>query len=142
MLAACVYSGLACTLYMTGIVWFAQLVHYPLLGRGDLAQFTAFARAYRRRTLWVVTPALAGEISTALLLMWLWPSLQSACGLATLAAIWVSTVFWVIPAHLRLGHGYDRETHQSLVRRNFPRSLFWTLRSLVMIWTAITVPAA
>ena len=29
------YLGLAGTLYMTGVVWFAQLVHYPLLDRGN-----------------------------------------------------------------------------------------------------------
>jgi hypothetical protein len=138
MPGVCVYLGLVCTLYMTGVVWFAQLVHYPLLDRGDLAQFTAFARAYRRRTLWVVTPALAGEVGTAILLMWLSPSLQSAAGLVTLTAVWVSTVFWVIPAHLKLRHGYDREWHRRLVRRNLPRSLLWTLRSVVMIWTTVT----
>ena len=139
MLVVCVYLGLVCTLYMTGVVWFAQLVHYPLLDRGDPAQFTPFARAYRRRTLWVVTPALAGEVGTAILLMWLWPSLQSAAGLVTLTAVWVSTVFWVIPAHLKLRLGYDRDVHRSLLRRNLPRSLLWTLRSVVMIWTTITL---
>ena len=55
------YIGLASTLYMTGIVWFAQIVHYPLLGRNKGDSFTEFAREYQRRTLWVVTPGLAGE---------------------------------------------------------------------------------
>lgn len=140
MLEVCAYLGLACSLYMTGVVWFAQLVHYPYLDRGDPSGFAAFARDYQWRTLWVVTPALAGEIGTAILLVWLWPSLQSVLGLATLSAVWISTSFWVIPAQLKLKRGYDRETHLSLVRRNLPRAVLWTLRSLVMIWTAVTLP--
>jgi hypothetical protein len=140
MLGVCGYLGLGCALYMTGVVWFAQLVHYPLLDRGNPADFPAFARAYQRRTLWVVTPGLVGEIASAVLLMWLWPSPQSIAGLAALTAVWVSTCFWVIPAHLKLKRGYDREVHQSLVRRNLPRALFWTLRSMVMTWTVVTLP--
>ncbi len=140
MLDVCGYLGLGCALYLTGVVWFAQLVHYPLLDRGNSADFPAFAHAYQRRTLWVVTPGLIGEIASAVLLMWLWPSPQSFAGLAALTAVWVSTGFWVIPAHLKLKRGYDRQVHQCLVRRNLPRALLWTLRSLVMLWTVVTLP--
>jgi hypothetical protein len=142
MLDVCVYVGLVSTLYMTGIVWFAQLVHYPMIDRGDPATFQAFARDYQRRTLWVVTPALAGEIGSAILLLGLWPSVQSVVGTATLAAIWVPTAFWIIPAHLKLKRGYDRELHLRLVRSNLVRSFLWTLRAAAMIWAAVAVPAA
>jgi hypothetical protein len=140
LLLICGYMGFACTLYMTGVVWFAQVVHYPLLDRGSPAAFTAFAREYQRRTLWVVIPGLTGEIFGAAGLVWLWPSPQSVAGLAALAAIWASTGFRVIPAHLALKRVYDQQVHRALVRRNLPRALLWTLRSAIMIWTILTLP--
>ena len=62
------YLGLAGTLYMTGIAWFVQLVHYPLLGRNSSNDFTAFARAYQRGTLWVVIPGLALQPQVAVVI--------------------------------------------------------------------------
>ena len=142
MAIVCCYLGLACAWYMTGVVWFAQLVHYPLLDRGDVAAFATFARDYQRRTLWALTPALVGEVASTLLLAWLWPSPQSLSGLATLAAVWLTTCIWLIPAHLKLKQGYDREVHRRLVQSNLPRALLWTLRATIMIWTAVTLPQA
>ena len=134
------YLGLAGTLYMTGVVWFAQLVHYPLLDRGNAEDYLAFAVAYQRRTLWVVVPGLSCEILGTLGLLWYWPSLQAWTGLGVLLAIWTVTCAVLIPEHLLLKQRYSSEDHRVLVRYNLPRSLLWTLRSAVMIWTAVTLP--
>jgi len=135
------YLGLTGTLYMTGVVWFAQLVHYPLLDRGTAEDYPAFAVAYQRRTLWVVVPGLACEILGTLGLVWSWPSLQAWVGLGVLLAIWALTCTILIPKHLLLKRRYSSEDHRVLVRYNLPRSLLWTLRAGVMIWTALTLPA-
>ncbi len=90
--------------------------------------------------MWVVLPGLAGEIASAVLLIWLWPGPQTYVGFAVLGAVWVSTYFWVIPAHLNFKLGYDAEVHRSLVRRNLPRALLWTLRAAIMVWTVATLP--
>ena len=135
------YLGLVGTLYMTGVVWFAQLVHYPLLDRGNAEDYLAFAVAYQRRTLWVVVPGLSCEILGTLGLAWCWPSLQAWVGLGLLLAIWTLTCAILIPRHLLLKQRYSSEDHRALVCYNLPRSLLWTLRAGVMIWTAITLPA-
>ena len=135
------YLGLAGTLYMTGIAWFVQLVHYPLLDRNASDDFATFARTYQRRTLWVVVPGLAAELITAPVLIWLWPSLQSWLGLILLASIWTLTISCLIPNHLALKQGYSEKRHAALVRFNFARSLLWTLRSLTMLWTCVSLPA-
>lgn len=135
------YLGLTGTLYMTGVVWFAQLVHYPLLDRGTAEDYPAFVVAYQRRTLWVVVPGLTCEILGTLGLVWSWPSLQAWVGLGLLLAIWALTCTILIPRHLLLKRRYSSEDHRVLVRYNLPRSLLWTLRAGVMIWTALTLPA-
>lgn len=133
------YLGLAGTLYMTGIAWFVQLVHYPLLRRDTSDDFAAFARAYQRRTLWVVIPGLVAELISAPVLTLLWPSLQSWLGLMLLAAIWTLTITCLIPHHLALKQGYCEKRHTALMRFNLPRSLLWTLRSFTMLWTCISL---
>ena len=135
------YLGLASTLYMTGIVWFAQIVHYPLLGRNTVDSFADFAREYQRRTLWVVSPGLAGELVSAILLVIVAPQAISWLGLLLLFAIWLITLRFQIPQHLELKRGYSEKTHRQLIQGNLVRSLLWTVRSGVMIWTTITLSA-
>ena len=135
------YIGLASTLYMTGIVWFAQIVHYPLLGRNKDDSFSDFAREYQRRTLWVVTPGLAGELASATLLVIIAPQLTSWLGMLLLGAIWLLTLRFQIPQHLALKRGYSEQIHRHLVQGNLVRSLLWTIRAGVMIWTTIVFSA-
>ena len=140
MIVVSSYLGLVATCYMTGIVWFAQVVHYPLLGAPHRTNdFTVFAEEYQRRTFRVVMPGLAAEALSTVLLLVLWPSLQSAAGAVCLALIWWLTFFYQIPYHRTLAQGYCATTHQRLVRSNLPRSILWTIRSVVMLWTVHSV---
>lgn len=141
MVESLCYVGLLSTVYMTGVVWFAQWVHYPLISRGDAAEFARFAHEYQRRTLWVVTPALVGEVLTAVGLVWYWPSSPTWSGLLVLIGIWGLTCRYQIPQHLELKRsGYSPDVHRDLVRYNFPRAVLWTIRSLILVWTAYTLP--
>ena len=58
------------TLFMIGVIWFAQAVHYPLLGRVGKEAFAAYEQENTRRTGWVVVPVMAVELATGLLLLW------------------------------------------------------------------------
>lgn len=142
MLHAACYLGLFSTVYMTGVVWFAQCVHYPLLDRGDAETFPAFAAEYQRRTSWVVFPVLAVEIFSAVALLVMWPSAQTWIGFALLVGIWGLTVCFQIPQHLSLKKGYDQVTHRALVRMNLPRAILWTVRSMVLVWTTASLSTA
>lgn len=133
------YLGLGSTFCMVGIVWFAQLVHYPLLDRGRTDDFPDFAREYQRRTLWVVTPGLAGEVISSVGLITLAPGLPSGIGFALLLGIWLLTCRYQIPQHLSLKKGYSVEIHRALVQSNLTRSLLWSVRAGVMIWTTISL---
>ena len=61
------------TLFMTGVIWFAQAVHYPLLGRVGKEAFVEYEKENTGRTGWMVIPAMAVELITALLLLWKQP---------------------------------------------------------------------
>jgi hypothetical protein len=125
------------TLFMTGVIWFAQMVHYPLLGRVGREAFVQYERENTRRTGWVVIPAMAMELFTALLLLWRQPEgLLPSCAwlnAALLAVIWVSTFTLQGPYHQLLVKKFDPAVWHSLVRTNWIRTAAWTARGILLL---------
>jgi hypothetical protein len=123
----------ASTLAMFGVIWFVQLVHYPLLAGAAGAGFAAHEQEHVRRTGWVVMPLMLTEAATAAWLVWQPPAGLDATlpivGAALLAGIWLSTFLLQVPAHDRLSRGWDGTAHTRLVRTNWIRTLLWTARA-------------
>ncbi|MFM7749342.1 MAG: hypothetical protein ACKOTF_15395 [Opitutaceae bacterium] len=120
----------AATLFMTGVIWFVQIVHYPLFGRVGVAEFPAYEREHARRTGWVVGPAMVVELLLALALAARGGVLAWA-GLALLGVIWASTAFVQVPLHRRLERGADTAARRRLVRTNWIRTAAWTARAVI-----------
>jgi hypothetical protein len=62
-------AHLAATLFMVGVIWFVQVVHYPLFSRVGPEKFSLYSEAHSRLTTYVVGPPMLAEASTALLLV-------------------------------------------------------------------------
>jgi uncharacterized membrane protein len=126
------------TLYMTGLIWFVQLVHYPLMGKVGDAGYVQYQRLHERYTGWAVGPALLVEMVTAVLLVILRPAGYPAelawVGLAMVALLWLSTAFVQVPCHRRLGAGFDPAAHRRLVVSNWVRTALWTGRGVLVAW--------
>ena len=129
------------TLFMVGVIWFVQIVHYPLMAHVGREQFLTYEQAHTRRTTWVVGPPMLIELGSGLLLLWIRPTgvslFQSVVGIALLVIIWASTLWIQIPCHNRLSSGFDPCIHRRLVATNWIRTTAWTLRGVLasgMIW--------
>ena len=131
-------SHTAATLFMVGLIWFVQVVHYPLFGRVGVKDFRAYAEAHSRLTTRVVGPPMLLEASTAALLLFVRPGSVPASlawtGAVLLAIIWLSTALLQVPRHTRLGLGFDAEAHKFLVLSNWLRTVAWSLRGFVVLW--------
>ena len=57
------------TLFMVGLIWFVQIVHYPLYANVGREQFPEYEALHNRMTTWVVGPAMLVELVTAVLLL-------------------------------------------------------------------------
>lgn len=123
---------------MTGVIWFVQVVHYPLMGRVREVQFAAYAVAHQQRTTWVVGPLMILEALTAGALVWMavsgggetaWPWV----GLGLLALIWLSTFAVQVPLHARLASGFSEAAWRRLVATNWVRTIAWTARSVIAL---------
>jgi len=56
-----VVAHAAATLVMVGVIWFVQVVHYPLMARVSASQFAAYEHEHQNRTTFVVAPTMLIE---------------------------------------------------------------------------------
>jgi hypothetical protein len=128
---------LGSTLFMAGVVWFVQIVHYPLLPHIGRDAFAAYEREHMRRTARVVAPAMLIELVTGIVLLWVRPGgiplIDVLLGLALLAVVCGSTQFVQVPCHVRLSQGFDCSIHRRLVSTNWLRTVAWSLRGVLVM---------
>lgn len=123
----------AATLSMAGLIWFVQVVHYPLMARVPAEVFQSYEAEHVRRTTYVVAPLMLVELATA---GWLWFVLDAQRGLqlaaiALLGVAWLSTALIQVPCHRRLEQGLDLAVVQRLVQTNWIRTAAWTSRGIL-----------
>ena len=132
--------NLAATWFMTGLIWFVQVVHYPLMGGALGDGFAAYHRQHVTRTTRVVAPVMLVELATALALPWLRPVAVPAwvawAGLALLLVAWGSTATLQIPRHNALAARYADATHGGLCRTNWIRTIAWSARAVLLLYAA------
>lgn len=123
------------TLAMVGLIWFVQVVHYPLFARVGPDTYTAYQSAHMRRTSLVVGPLMLAELATAcLILLRSWSSRPVAiAGLILLAIAWLSTFFLQVPRHATLQRGFEPHTAASLVSTNWIRTIAWSSRGILAL---------
>lgn len=124
---------------MCGLIWFVQIVHYPLFARTDTGHSPDYADENQRRTAPVVLPPMLVEAATATLIALSPPSAigrpAALAGLAMVAALWLSTLLVQMPLHGQLKHaGHAPETVRALVQTNWVRTILWSSRAVLAIW--------
>lgn len=128
-----VAAHLFATFAMTGIIWFVQAVHYPMLARLPQENFAELEREHCDRTGFVVAPPMLVEAFT---LVWLilqgFDSPLFLFTAALLGVVWVSTFTLQVPAHRALLQGWSGPVHRRLVLTNWIRTAAWTLRAGIL----------
>lgn len=127
------------TLYMVGLIWFVQLVHYPLFDHVGDQRFVDYQRQHMARTTWAVGPAMLTEMLGAVMLcLFPIPTLSPWAiwlAMALLVIIWISTALLQVPRHERLlSDGFDAHEHRRLVRSNWIRTVAWSMRGVLVTW--------
>ena len=127
----------AATVFMVGVIWFVQIVHYPLFAGVGNRGFAAYSTDHSRLTGLVVGPPMLLEAATAVVLVFARPPgvpvALPLAGLALLAVVWLSTAFLQSPRHRELGRGFDPASQRSLVRSNWLRTVCWSARGVLVL---------
>ena len=117
---------------MCGLIWYVQLVHYPMFSRFGPDAFRATMLEHQNRTTLIVAPVMLVELASGVWLLFsdVLPREVSLLNLAGLAVIWVATGFVQVPLHQRLLARLDPGLIQALVLTNWVRTLAWTARTV------------
>ncbi len=130
-------THLAATLFLVGLIWVVQVVHYPLFAKVGAEHFHGYWQGHTRLITWLVAPSMLIEGVTGALLFVVRPPglslpvLAVAFGLVVLN--WLSTWLIQIPFHERLGQRFDLATLRRLVLTNWFRTAAWSLRGLLIL---------
>jgi hypothetical protein len=126
---------LSVTAAMAGLIWFVQVVHYPLFSLVGRDEFVRYERDHQTLTSWVVGPLIPAEVVLAAWLLIAPPGdlgrLLPSIGIALLAMIHTSTVALQVPMHRSLSDGFDADAARRLVRTNWVRTAGWSARGLL-----------
>ncbi|MCD2260487.1 hypothetical protein [Psychroserpens luteolus] len=127
------------TIFMTGLCWFVQIVHYPLFRAIDSDVFPKYER--KNAITGVITvPVMTIELITGLILIYSYPENLYILNIVLLAMIWLSTMIFQVPIHLKLMNEGSSKLITKVIRTNWIRTLSWTARSVILIyllWTLI-----
>jgi hypothetical protein len=133
MMLALLLVQLLATGFMTGLIWFVQVVHYPLFTLVGAGGFPQYEDRHTRRTTLVVAPAMVIEALAALALLVMVPagvpSPLAWLGAVLIGAIWLSTLAVQAPCHRELSRGYAARAARRLSVTNWVRTLAWTARA-------------
>lgn len=128
-----------CALF--GLIWFVQIVHYPLHALVGPQEFPRYEAEHANRTGYVAAPLMLLELATAAAMLLSRfrpaqiPAHQAWFGLVLVALIWLCTFAVQVPLHNRLHREHNRDSIQQLIRTNWLRTVLWTLRAvLVLRW--------
>jgi len=131
-------ANVASTLYMMGLIWFVQVVHYPLHGHVGTAQFSEYQQLHMSWTGLVVGPAMMIEALTTLYLVidpiQQVPTWYFWLGGILLLFIWASTGLLQVPLHNGLLDQFNEYRHSQLVRSNWIRTICWTFRGALVLY--------
>ncbi len=126
------------TIFMTGVIWFVQVVHYPLNAKVGEGHFSAFHKAHTSRTGWIVAPPMIIELFCSVLFVISPPKEISAehalLGFALVVLIWITTVVFSVPCHRRLSKGFDANVLRKLIWTNWLRTALWSARSFLALY--------
>ena len=131
-------ANLVATIFMTGVIWLVQVVHYPLFAQVGEDLFRAYHADHNVLITYIVLPAMLLEAATAACFIIFRPRfmtpIEAWVGLILVGVAWGTTFFLSVPQHGVLAAGFDVEAHHLLVSTNWIRTAAWSARSVLLVW--------
>jgi hypothetical protein len=126
------------TLFLVGLIWTIQIIHYPLFTMVGANNYAAYQTSHMSRITYVVAPVMFLELGAAIYFVFAGYELINPnyfrFGLALVFVIWLSTLFVQSPVHGKLADRFDAELVGKLVLTNWIRTIGWTLRGALVLW--------
>ncbi|MBC7467024.1 MAG: hypothetical protein H7256_13630 [Bdellovibrio sp.] len=119
--------------FLTGLIWLVQVLVYPNFRLIGPVEFKNFHDFHMKRITWIVAPVMGLELLSAIVLIANDRSTFNLLNGVSILLLWALTGLINVPTHNRLQHEVELTKHRLIVG-NWPRTIIWSLRSLVWIW--------
>jgi hypothetical protein len=130
-------AQLATTLPLVGLIWFVQVVAYPLFALVGPAEFVRYHHAHSNLITFLVGPLMLLELGAACVWVADTDGVASrpvaVAGLALVLLAWAVTGLVSVPQHALLGQGFDARAHALLVTSNWLRTFAWSGRGMMLL---------
>jgi hypothetical protein len=130
-------ASTASSLFMMGLIWVIQRVHYPLFRLADPARFPEFHAAHSFHITTIVGPVMGLELLSS----WAFVALASVeerawamAGALLVIVAWGVTALCSVPAHAKLSAGFDDTAHATLVTTNWLRTVAWSAHAAINVY--------
>ena len=121
------------SMFMTGIIWIIQLVHYPSFHFVSEHQWQESHSHHVSHISWIVAPMMVLELGLRGWLIYSQFNWVTVSATILLIVIWGSTFAIQVPIHNELESGKSEELIHRLVRTNWIRTVAWTLSSVLLL---------
>ena len=136
-------ANVVSTLFMVGLIWMVQVVHYPLFDDVGQENYLSYQQRHQNNITYIVGPVMLIELATAIALAWYpiegFGKPLVYVGIALVVMIWLSTAFIQVPCHEKLVKSFDPAAYKWLVNSNWIRTIAWTARGALVTWMLVRV---
>lgn len=129
VLLICIFS----TIFITGLVWFVQIIHNPLMRHVGEKEFRQYEQRHTRLAGFLIAPVMLIELVATTVILINDPDTAIVIASGLLAVIWLSTFLIQRPLHQKLSLSFNQAHLGKLIRTNWIRTIAWTLKSAVML---------
>lgn len=120
-------------LVMLGVIWVIQIVHYPSFRFAKLGPFQDFTSFHVKAISSIVIPLMTIELLSGVFLVYKSQRPLILLNFSLILLTWLSTFILSVPLHNKLSQDFDLKNIEKLVLTNWPRTLMWTIRSVILI---------
>lgn len=130
-----------CTFSLTGIIWFLQIVHYPLMRKVGKNRFIRYEQTQVILTGFIIAPLMIVEAAAVIFgvmysTRWITDE-SSELGAVLLLVIWLSTFLLQMPQHRALSRSFDVRAYRRLLWTSWIRTYAWSFRSVILVFNML-----
>lgn len=123
------------TSMMVAIIWIVQILHYPTFLFIDKERYTEFQQFHMNKISYIIVPLMLGELISGLSILFTVENIQFSfyVSLSLLILIWLITGLFFTKFHSELSKKFSHNTILRLIRLNWIRTVFWTIRLALLL---------
>ena len=123
------------TSMMVAIIWIVQILHYPTFLFIDKERYTEFQQFHMNKISYIIVPLMLGELISGLSILFTIENIQFSfyVSLSLLILIWLITGLFFTKFHSELSKKFSHNTILRLIRLNWIRTVFWTIRLALLL---------